>query len=157
MDDVPIASIIENPKSAVRIAIKNIPPPTPKRPEENPTKRPIIPAVTKLNGILASSLSLLILTILFTVMNNNKRPNIISKTLEGSADATNPPIAPPIIPKTPNLIPVLYNIIHCTGVPISATQGSWNYNSQTGSKRYQNCQIRLYSNVLQQKVLQGND
>ena len=105
IDDVPIASIIEKPKSAVRMAIKNIPPPTPKRPEEKPTKRPMIPDVIILNGILASSRSLLMLTILLTVMNSNRRPNIISKTLEGNADATKPPTAPPIIPKMPSRIP----------------------------------------------------
>ena len=65
IEEVPIASIIENPRSAVRIAIKNIPPPTPKSPDENPTPRPIIPIVNQLNGILASSLSLLIFTILY--------------------------------------------------------------------------------------------
>ena len=41
IEDVPIASIIENPNSEVKIAIKNIPPPTPKRPDANPTKRPM--------------------------------------------------------------------------------------------------------------------
>ena len=111
MEDVPIASIIEKPKSDVSIAIKNIPPPTPKSPDENPTRIPMIPAVIRLKGILASSLSLLMLTILLTVMNNNKRPNIISRTLEGKDEATKPPIAPPIIPKMPNRIPGL--IIFC--------------------------------------------
>lgn len=102
IEEVPIASIIENPRSTVRIAIRNTPPPTPKRPDENPTTTPIIPEVIKLNGILASSLSLLILIILFTVINSNRRPKIISNILEGSAEAANPPSIPPIIPKTPN-------------------------------------------------------
>ena len=62
-EDVPMASINENPKSAVRMAIKNIPPPTPKRPDEKPTKRPIIAEEARLNGIFASSLSLLMLKI----------------------------------------------------------------------------------------------
>ena len=35
------------------MAIKNIPPPTPKSPDENPTKSPIIAVVIKLNGIFA--------------------------------------------------------------------------------------------------------
>ena len=79
IDEVPIASIIEKPKSAVRIAIKNIPPPTPKSPDENPTSRPIIQVEVVLNGIFASSLSLLILIILLTVINNNKQPKIITR------------------------------------------------------------------------------
>ena len=91
IEEVPIASIIEKPKSEVNIAIRNIPPPTPKSPDENPTKRPMIPAVIKLNGILASSLSLLMLMILLIAINKSRHPNIISKTLEGSADAAKPP------------------------------------------------------------------
>ena len=105
MDDVPIASIIEKPKSEVRIAIRNIPPPTPKSPDEKPTIKPIMHVEARLNGIFASSRSLLMLTILLIVMNNNKQPKIISSILEGRADATNPPTAPPIIPKIPNWIP----------------------------------------------------
>ena len=104
-DDVPIASIKENPRSAVKIAIRNIPPPTPKSPDENPTNKPMIAVETKLNGILASSLSLLMLIILFTAINNNNRPKIISRTLEGNADATNPPKTPPTRPKIPSLMP----------------------------------------------------
>lgn len=105
MEDVPIASIIEKPNREVKIAIKNIPPPTPKSPDENPTERPMIPAVNKLNGILASSLSLLMLMILLTVINKSRHPKMISNILEGSADATKPPKAPPITPKIPSLIP----------------------------------------------------
>ena len=101
-DEVPIASIKENPKSAVKIAIKNIPPPTPKSPDENPTKKPMIPVDIRLNGIFASSLSLFISTIFFMATNKSKHPNIISKTLEGKPEATNPPIALPTIPKIPN-------------------------------------------------------
>ena len=121
MDEVPIASIIENPKSDVKMAIKNIPPPTPRSPDENPTKRPIIPAVTILNGILASSLSLLMLTILLTVMNSNRIPKIISNSLEGNADATKPPMKPPIIPKMPSLIPgskILSIVLVCLYAPL---------------------------------------
>lgn len=105
IEDVPIASIIENPKSVVRIAIRNIPPPTPKSPDENPTNKPMIPAVSKLNVILASSLSLLMFMILLTVINSNRHPKIISKILEGNVDAKNPPKIPPIIPKIPNFNP----------------------------------------------------
>ena len=104
-EDVPIASIIEKPISAVRMAIKNIPPPTPKRPDENPTKRPIIAVDTQLNDILASSLSLLMSVKFLIAMKSNKHPNIISKTLDDNPEATKPPIAPPIIPKIPNRIP----------------------------------------------------
>lgn len=107
IEDVPIASIIENPNSEVKIAIKNIPPPTPKRPDENPTRRPMAAVEIKLNGILASSRSLLMFTILLTVMKSSKHPKIISKTLDGNPDATNPPTAPPIIPKTPKRKPGL--------------------------------------------------
>ena len=64
-----------------------------------------IPVEIKFKGILASSRSLLMLTILLTVMNNSKRPKIISKILEGRADATKPPKTPPIRPKIPSLIP----------------------------------------------------
>ena len=106
-EEVPIASISENPNRAVKIAIRKIPPPTPKSPDENPTKRPMMAVVTILNGIFASSRSLLIFTILLTVMKSSKHPKIISKILEGKADAANPPNAPPIIPKIPNLIPGL--------------------------------------------------
>ena len=102
IDEVPIASINENPKSAVNIAIKNTPPPTPRSPDENPTTKPTMEIVIKLNGIFASSLSLFMLTILFTVMKRSKHPNINSKILEGNADAANPPNTPPTIPKTPN-------------------------------------------------------
>lgn len=105
IDDVPIASIIEKPRKAVNMAIKNIPPPTPKSPDENPTNRPIMPAVNKLNGILASSLSLLMLIILLTAINSSKHPNMISNIFEGSIEAVKPPIIPPIIPKMPNLTP----------------------------------------------------
>ena len=105
IEDVPIASIIENPKRVVKIAIKKIPPPTPNRPDENPTSKPIIAIVNKLYGILVSSLSLLIFIMLFTAINNNKHPNMISKTLEDIPDATNPPIDPPIMPKTPKRMP----------------------------------------------------
>ena len=72
IEEVPIASIIEKPKRAVRIAIKNTPPPTPNNPDEKPTNNPIIPVVIKLNGILASSRSLLMLRTLFTVTNRNE-------------------------------------------------------------------------------------
>ena len=41
-----LLSINENPKSEVKIAIKNMPPPTPKSPDENPTTKPIIAQVT---------------------------------------------------------------------------------------------------------------
>ncbi len=122
IDDVPIASIIENPRSAVNMAIKNTPPPTPKSPDENPTRKPIIPAVIRLNGILASSLSLLMLIILLSVMNNNRRPNIISNTPEGNDDATKPPIMPPIIPNIPNRIPdciILFIVLVCLYAPLS--------------------------------------
>lgn len=121
IDDVPMASIIENPKSVVRIAIRNIPPPTPNRPDENPTINPIIPEVSRLNGILASSLSLFMLTILLTVMNSNKRPKIISRTLEGSIEAEKPPKAPPTIPKTPNRSPgltILSIVLVCRYAPL---------------------------------------
>ena len=47
IEDVPIASIIENPKSEVKMTIKNMPPPMPKRPDENPTNKPMIPADIK--------------------------------------------------------------------------------------------------------------
>ena len=122
IEEVPIASIIENPSSAVRIAIRNIPPPTPNNPDENPTKSPIIAVDIKLNGIFASSLSLLMLIMLFTAMNNNKHPKMISKTLEGSPDATKPPIAPPMIPNTPNRIPgftILSIVLVCLYAPLS--------------------------------------
>ena len=122
IEDVPIASIIENPKSAVNMAIRNIPPPTPKRPDENPTKRPMIPHVPRLNGILASSLSLLMLMTLLTVMNKSRHPKINSNTLEGSADATKPPKSPPITPKMPNLIPgpMILSIVRvCLYAPLS--------------------------------------
>ena len=45
------------------------------------------------------------LMILFTVMNSNKHPKIISRALDGIMEAVNPPMAPPIIPKIPNRIP----------------------------------------------------
>ena len=121
IEDVPIASIIENPKSAVKMTIKNMPPPMPKRPDENPTNKPMIPADIKLKGILASSLSLLMLMILLTVTNRSKHPKIISNTLEGSADAAKPPKAPPIIPKMPNLIPgfmILSIVLVCLYAPL---------------------------------------
>lgn len=107
IDEVPIASIIEKPSSEVKIAIRNIPPPTPNNPEEKPTNNPMIPEFIKLNEILAFSLSLLMLMILFTATNSNKHPKIISRILNGSDDATNPPINPPIIPNIPNCTPGL--------------------------------------------------
>ena len=120
-EEVPIASINENPKSNVRIAIKNTPPPMPKRPDAKPTKRPMIAVVNQLNGILAFSLYLLILRILFAAINKSKHPKIISKTLDGSPDATKPPIAPPIIPKMPKRIPgwmILSNFLVCLYAPL---------------------------------------
>ena len=41
IEEVPIASIIENPRSAVRIAIRNTPPPMPKSPDAKPAQIPI--------------------------------------------------------------------------------------------------------------------
>lgn len=101
-EEVPIASIKEKPRSEVNIAIKNTPPPIPKSPDEKPTKRPMIPLVSKLKEILASSRSLFMSIMFLTTTNSSKQPNIISNTLDGSPDATNPPTAPPIIPKTPS-------------------------------------------------------
>ena len=102
IEDVDIALIIEKPSNVVRIAIRKIPPPIPKRPDENPTLNPIIPQVNMLNGIFAVSFSVLRLVILLIVTNSNKKPNIISSTLEGNVDATKPPTTLPIIPKIPN-------------------------------------------------------
>ena len=53
-DDIPIARIIENPKSIVKITIKNMPPPMPSNPEKNPTKRPVNIIAKKLKSNLAS-------------------------------------------------------------------------------------------------------
>lgn len=105
MEDVPMASIIEKPKSPVKMAIMKMPPPTPSRPDEKPTRRPIIPVEIRLKGILASSRSLLMFMMLLIVTNNNRQPNIISRILDGIIEAVKPPMAPPIIPKRPNLIP----------------------------------------------------
>ena len=105
IEDVPIASINENPKIEVKITIKNTPPPMPKSPEANPTEIPITAEEIRLNGIFASSFSLFLSRIFLTATNNNKHPNIISKALDGSPDATKPPTALPIIPNMPNFNP----------------------------------------------------
>ena len=122
MDDVPIASIIENPKRVVKIAIKNIPPPTPKSPDENPTANPMMAIESKLKGIFESCLSLLRLSRLLIDINSNKQPKIISNILDGSPDATNPPITPPIIPKIPNRNPglmILSIVLVCLYAPLN--------------------------------------
>ena len=77
----------------------------PKRPDVKPTKIPITPQESKLKGIFASSLSLFMSTIFLTATNNSKHPKIISNTLDGSPEATKPPIALPIIPNAPNCNP----------------------------------------------------
>ena len=105
IEEVPIASINENPNKAVKITIMNIPPPIPKRPDANPTKIPITAQESKLNGIFAFCLSLFISIIFLTATNNNKHPKIISNALDGSPEATKPPITPPIIPNIPNCKP----------------------------------------------------
>ena len=105
IEDVPIASINEKPKSAVKITIRNTPPPMPKRPDANPTKIPMTAQEIRLNGIFASSLSLFKSTIFLIATNNSKHPNIISKVRDGSPEATKPPTAPPTIPNIPNCKP----------------------------------------------------
>jgi len=123
IEDVPIDSINENPSSVVKIAIRNIPPPTPKSPDENPTKIPIIPIEIILKGIFASCLSLFMSMMFLIAMNNSKHPNIISRILEGIVEAINPPINPPIIPNNPSLIPgfIIPSIVFaCLYAPLNA-------------------------------------
>ena len=48
-EDMPIALINENPKSIVRIRIRNMPPPIPSRPDENPTETPVNIMDSRLN------------------------------------------------------------------------------------------------------------
>lgn len=105
IEEVPIASSMEKPKRDVKIAMRNTPPPTPKSPDENPTSKPIIPMEIKLNGILASSFSLLRFKKLLTAMKSNKHPKMISNIFDGSPEATKPPMTPPTIPKAPNFNP----------------------------------------------------
>ena len=104
-DEVPIALIIENPKSIVKITIKNIPPPIPSSPEKNPTNNPVIIIVIMLKSNLASFSFLSLESIFLIAINNSKSPKIISNMFEGNIEATNPPMKLPIIPKIPNLIP----------------------------------------------------
>ena len=103
-DDIPIARIIENPKSIVKITIKNMPPPMPSNPEKNPTKRPVNIIAKKLKSNLASFSFLSLESKFLIAINKSKHPKIISKILEGASEATNPPIKLPKIPKIPNLI-----------------------------------------------------
>ena len=122
-EEVPIARIIENPKSVVKITIKNIPPPIPSKPEENPTKRPVKAMEIKLKSNYASFSFLSSDKIFLIAMNNNKSPKIISRTLEVKPDATKPPIKLPMIPKIPNLIPgsiILSNFWECLYAPLVA-------------------------------------
>ena len=83
----------------------NTPPPTPNNPDANPTNKPIMQVDMRLNGILASTLSLLKLIKLLTATNNNKQPNIIFNILDDKIEATIPPITPPAIPKMPKRTP----------------------------------------------------
>ena len=104
-DEVPIALIIGNPKSIVRMTIKKIPPPIPNNPEKNPTNKPVNIIVMKLKSNLAL-FSFLSFEIMFLIaMNNNKTPKIIYNILDGNMEATKPPQKLPIIPKIPSFIP----------------------------------------------------
>ena len=104
-EEVPMARIIENPKSIVNMTIKNIPPPIPRRPEKNPTNKPVNIIVIKLKSNLASFSFFSLESMFLIAMNNNKSPKIISNVLDGNTEATKPPIKLPIIPNIPNLIP----------------------------------------------------
>ena len=84
--------------------IRNTPPPTPSNPETIPIEKPTIAAFNRLKSINAFSPSVRDPNSISKATIKSRHAKMISKILEGTTFASNPPQNPPIIPKIANLI-----------------------------------------------------
>ena len=103
--EIPIDSIIENPKITDRIVTINTPPPIPSKPESTPTLTPISAADNILNLILGLVFPVFLFKNMLIAIIIKTIPKNICNILVGAYDARKPPKNPPNIPNIPKIIP----------------------------------------------------